>query len=428
MGRVVGYFDGRHGIPTTYEQLPGFLTATHDLGEEGWARLQGYLDSRHSCPALGTPIKGLFHSQHTLNSTRRQSRPFTGAHALPVPVYRRGTVNLSHELKAHHYSHGKTDFRHAIIAGWARSSRKAQANHALEVYARGRGAIDSRHEVSVFLRAYRVSNARHELLARALTRWKLSGSYSISIPRREAWWLDSRHELTVLSRMAGPWTSAHALRAHERRRGALTARHALPVYVRYVGFSNGRHELLVARKSYGMLESRHAVFIDEFADELAGKIHSWAVNARTGAASRYKRFPFHGYASSFGGIGAASDGLYMLDGENDDGASIDGEFVTPLYDAHQPDVGGTLLKRIVAAVFGGNMDGIEVELDLDDEDHQVFTYRRGVGIQNHKRLRVKFHQGLKSRLFGLTVRNVEGGNFDIESVDVEVEHLPSRER
>lgn len=428
MGRVVGYFTSRHGMPTTYERLPVFLNSANDLDVK-YVQRTGYFTSRFSCPASQTASKAALNVRHSIAATVKQYRTLTAGHKLPAFVYRKGATTISQELGAYSYSSGRLNQRHSIIGRWALVGGRFQGNHSLRVAVPRKGAVTARYSLDRYVDAATTLHARHALVSRSKTGWSLNSAHSLSATKKSYTRFISRYALPIWVRAAGAWSWRHNLAAYQSRTGYANSGHDVLIYTRGMRLFSGHHALRLSEISVRFLNGRQALLVDEFNDELAKDVHTWAVNGRTGAPSRYRQFPFHGYALSFGGLAAATDGLYALDASDDDGAGIDGEFKTPWYDARQPNVGGDLLKRFVSTIFGGNIDAIEVIPETDDEDDPGDAlYRRGTGIQNHKRIRVKFRQGYKGRLIRLTVRNYEGGALDIESADMEIEHLPSRER
>jgi hypothetical protein len=211
------------------------------------------------------------------------------------------------------------------------------------------------------------------------------------------------------------------------RVGAL---HGIPlVYEDRTAFLTSEAALYAHMLRVGRLHALHALFVDEFNEELSDHIHAWAVNARTGAPSRYKGFPFHSYApDDHGGLAAASDGIYALDGADDDGSQVNWELETAWYAMNLPDEGGLLLKRFLSVLLGGRIGNVEVVPYLDDARFTPVPYRRPGNIHQPSRVRFKFLKGYKSRLIKLVIRNVDDTPTEIESVDFEVEHLESRQQ
>lgn len=140
----------------------------------------------------------------------------------------------------------------------------------------------------------------------------------------------------------------------------------------------------------------------------------WVLNQ--GAASEYRNFPFNGFAKVQGKyLGTTNDGLYLLEGTDDDGEPIAAHIKTPLL-----DFGTALLKRVpdvyVAMATGGRVVLKVVTTGTEGqqrEDIYTHTVRPGAALHGNQ---LKVGGGLKSTYWQWQLENVDGGAFDLDQM------------
>ena len=426
--RLVGALNGSHSIPTTYDRLPGALNATHGIPDVYVWRAHRF-GSRYDILHGWGPIYGAFAGQHAIEAAIRRRTTVSAKYELRAPVYRRGAIDGSHAQFAYVESWGHVQFRHKLFAGPLKVYGVAQGRHSLAARDYGLTKLFGRHNLRAREYAYRLFLADANFAARHKITNKVHVAYDVLVPVRRAKTIEGHSKLSVWQRAAAPWTAAHDLDAYQKAVGSVTLSHDLLTVLRAAGGVTFQHNLLAYEIRVGRLHGGYTLFVDEFNPDLLDYLHAWAVNARTGAPSRYKGFPFHSYApTEEGGLGAATDGIYALDANDDDGDTIMWEFETPWYAGNLPDEGGLRLKRFASALVAGRIGQLELEPWLDDAKFRPRMYRRQGNIHQSSRVRFKFARGYKSRLLKLLVRNVDGGTSAIESIDLEFEHLESREQ
>ena len=165
----------------------------------------------------------------------------------------------------------------------------------------------------------------------------------------------------------------------------------------------------------------HAAMIDSMdvvaasmSESVRESFVAFSTNVESMLSSRYPGFA----ALALGRVGgvylaASNDGLYLLDGDSDDGADIDA-----VVRFGKEDFGSDQLKRVQYAYFGvdGNIgasmivDG-EVETGLHENTHG------GAGLSTS---RVKMGKGTKSRYWQPEIRS-NGGPIMIDSMSMEPE-------
>ena len=149
-----------------------------------------------------------------------------------------------------------------------------------------------------------------------------------------------------------------------------------------------------------------------------GEYIAWAINAEGRGLSRYTNYPFNSFACIGGRyFGAAGDGIYSLDGDDDDGVPIHARLRLGL------DAMGTRhLKRMPEAFIGYASNGTllmrVITVDEESGEKVAAIYRlapRGAGAIRENRF--KFGRGLKAVDWDFEIENVAGADFDIASIE-----------
>lgn len=153
----------------------------------------------------------------------------------------------------------------------------------------------------------------------------------------------------------------------------------------------------------------------------------WVLNAETAGFSEYTNFPFNSFASVQGRIFAASeDGVFELDGADDDGTQIDARVRTGLL-----DLGTHYIKDVKAVHIGFTSD--------DRMVLKVTAMNRGTKEEHWYEMkpsdsasmrdgRVTVQRGLRSRYWQFELVNANGADFDIDELDIQFNPLTRRLR
>jgi len=142
-----------------------------------------------------------------------------------------------------------------------------------------------------------------------------------------------------------------------------------------------------------------------------GTFTTWAINTRTNAVSEYQNWVFNSFAKmGHKYLGMARDGLYELDGVDDEGASIPAYVKSGLF---QP--GGSRYSSFKAAYLGMRIDSTvqDVFLKIILGNDTEYVYK--VAVQDMHTTRVNFGKGLRSRYYAWELMTT-GEDFDLESV------------
>lgn len=143
----------------------------------------------------------------------------------------------------------------------------------------------------------------------------------------------------------------------------------------------------------------------------------WVLNTQLRAVTEYRNVPFDSFAILNGRTYAAGDGgIFELAGDTDDGKPINAWFRPFL-----TNFGTQKMKRVTDIWLGTSATGLFVKVHTRNpatgqiaEDVYPVQHTHGDGTDKG---RVKVGRGLTSNWWALTVCNVAGASFEIESIE-----------
>lgn len=160
----------------------------------------------------------------------------------------------------------------------------------------------------------------------------------------------------------------------------------------------------------------------------SGEYVAWTINTESKHLSSYTQFPANSFAMFNGrALAASSDGLYALEGDTDNGDPIAARVRFAL-----TRMGTGLQKRMPEAFIGYTATGdllVKVIVTDEQDGKQTHVYRlaprrAGAPVQG----RSKFGRGLRSVYYAFELENVDGANFELDTVEVHPLVLESRTR
>lgn len=161
----------------------------------------------------------------------------------------------------------------------------------------------------------------------------------------------------------------------------------------------------------------------------SGEYAAWVINTESKALSSYRQFPINSFAV-FGGrvLGATSDGIYSLDGADDDGEPIAARVRYAL-----TTMGTGRQKRIPEAYMGYTATGdvlVRVITTDTGEGKVAHVYRLVPSASNGAAAqgRAKFGKGTKSVYYAFELENVDGADFDFDKIEMHPLELENRTR
>ena len=174
--------------------------------------------------------------------------------------------------------------------------------------------------------------------------------------------------------------------------------------------------VMLQSSSQLLLESTAEVSSDVWYKD-PGRV-AWLMNTETTAASWYDNFDFESIAQPPGKVLAVGpDGLYELGGSTDSGEQIDAEVVSGF-----ADFGAAQTKRVDNLYFGYTSEGrISVTTETYESGHPPSTYyleQRDASAPRNSR--VAPGKGLWGRYWRMTIRNVDGADFEVHDAAVDI--------
>ena len=148
------------------------------------------------------------------------------------------------------------------------------------------------------------------------------------------------------------------------------------------------------------------------------------LNTENNALSEYDNFDFNSL-TEFNGkfIGCKSDGIYSLEGDDDEGVDIDAEIAWPIYDFAED-----IPKLPREAWIMGRKDGTLVLTVTSDEGDEEYPYPTAMKDSLMSEERVEFGRGLRGRFFNFTLTNEQGAFFDFNNIRILAEQSVERKR
>lgn len=145
---------------------------------------------------------------------------------------------------------------------------------------------------------------------------------------------------------------------------------------------------------------------------------AWVMNTETTAVSWYDGFGFESIASWYGHeFAVGPDGIHELVGNTDNGEHINSTVKSGFDDYKDPHT-----KRVDNAYFGYTSSGtISVTVETYESGHAPYVYVLEQRSANAPRnSRITPGKGLWGRYWRMTVRNVDGADFEVHDASVDI--------
>lgn len=151
----------------------------------------------------------------------------------------------------------------------------------------------------------------------------------------------------------------------------------------------------------------------------------WAVRTDTLAATEYQQFPFNSMCRLENQyFGASEDGFFLLDGDTDDGQPIQARILTGELDFSTAE-----MKRIDRAYLGYTTSGdMVLKVIATHAGKKTEYWYRAPMLVRHEptETRVPIGRGIVSRYLQFELCNVDGADFELDRMDLEVLNLTRR--
>lgn len=140
----------------------------------------------------------------------------------------------------------------------------------------------------------------------------------------------------------------------------------------------------------------------------------WVVNTENWGATRFDNYSFNSFAKIGDQYyGASDDGLFELDGETDAGEEIDASAL------FRRDRAGSSQQKHVDRVYVHGTSDNKVEVRVVAPDGKLYAYRSEVELGDEVTVqRVKIGRGLVAQYWQMEVRNVAGGELNVDQIEV----------
>lgn len=145
---------------------------------------------------------------------------------------------------------------------------------------------------------------------------------------------------------------------------------------------------------------------------------AWCVNTETRAAWLYENYPFNSFARLAGRTyGAMGDGIYALEGDDDQGAEIAAKIRLGL-----SNLGTGLRKRVPSMYLGYESNGTlvlkVVSTTPGGEKHENWYRLVPQRAAATREGRIKIGRGIKAVYFDFEIVNVDGADFALSALDL----------
>lgn len=159
-----------------------------------------------------------------------------------------------------------------------------------------------------------------------------------------------------------------------------------------------------------------------------------AMNAATKGLTEFTNYTANSFALFNGQhLLANGTGVFAMEGDTDNGAAINALVQLPTTDYREleggdSDVRADALKRVIEAFVGYRTDG-DLVLTVIADEGVTYEYRlHATGLTGIHTARAKFRKGVTGRYWQLQLRNENGADFELESIEAIVKGLGRRLR
>lgn len=113
-------------------------------------------------------------------------------------------------------------------------------------------------------------------------------------------------------------------------------------------------------------------------------------------------------------LGVKADGIYLLDGDDDEGVQIDSKIITRP-SSNQVD----FLKRNSDVYLHGDLEKDGMLLIFEDQSQNKYIESQLVRSKNNNEIyRAKIPRGIKSRSFSIGFKNKNGTQFEVDAIEI----------
>jgi hypothetical protein len=154
----------------------------------------------------------------------------------------------------------------------------------------------------------------------------------------------------------------------------------------------------------------------------ATSVTAFVCNAKTKAHGEYTGFVFNSLATIGGAhYGCKPTGVHALSGDTDGLTAIDATALTGILDfsTEYSNTSGERLKRMESVILNARIETtrLAVRVKIDEATERLYIPTVAVSSKGLFPLRTKPGKGLKGRNWQVGFENVDGGDFDLATME-----------
>lgn len=422
-------------LHSTGTDLRGYFDCEYDLNDSG--QRTGYFDSEYFLPAivpLGTTYfdaeyllpetskgKGLevtfLDVEYDLFVTEGKVGHFDVEYDLPIfktPTgYLDGEYDLTTFKPETSYLDAEYDLNVTVV-----STGYFDAEYSLPGILIPTGYFDAEYDLPIFVDLKGYFDVEYALLALEGTTTYFDAEYDLAIETMFVRHLDVEYDLNVFQMFMGFFDAEYDLFIFQDQTTYIDVEYDLLTFQMQTGFFDAEYDLFANEMFIGYFDAEY--FLDA-----TEQYFTWVRNHTSGAVHRYEQFPMHSFARrGQQHLGAAEDGIYLLEGTDDAGTDI-----AAYSEGGRSLLGTKRLKRVPSGFVAAKTDGdIRITFTLDDDvvSGPYTISPNQFGSNEIQVLRLKGQWGYKSRYWRTRIENVLGSRPSIDGWELEVEPLKSR--
>ena len=290
-----------------------------------------------------------------------------------------------------------------------------RATYALNVFTASTGFLDTDHQLEVF-KALELRYGIHwDLAAFQQLNGFGDSNFAIEVLVQADAKFGAAYDLFIFQALDGFGDAAYLLNAYQQADGFTDADYGISIFVANTGFGDASYLLEALAAKTGAFNGTY--LLDTFQE-----LFTWVINQNTGAPARYEAYGFDAFAvMGQNYLGALGDGIYLLDGDDDQGTDIDAIATIANTNLDEPN-----LKRVTGAYLGVHASG-QVHLTLrTDQGITSGPYRLRQSPDAQTTERAKFTRGIRSHYWQADMENTAGEDVKIDSLELEAEIVTRR--
>jgi len=282
------------------------------------------------------------------------------------------------------------------------------SHYALLTFIQSDGFLDASYKVEVLKALEEKYGVNYSLNAFEQLNGFTDSRYKIEVLQLAELGFGSHYLLDIFKAFDGFVDSTAVLNAYQQANGFTDAQYGISIYLAREGFLDSAYDLQALLAANGYMDGTYLL-------DTTQELFAWVINHNTGAPSRYENYDFDAFAvigEDF--LAARGDGIYLLTGDDDNGADIDAIATIGRTDFEEP-----VLKRVTAAFLGLNSAGQAHLTIRTDQGITTGPYKLRQAPAASTTERAKFRRGIKSRYWEFDIENVLGGDLQVKSAEFE---------